>query len=406
MTRPHLATAVALGVFTLLTYFQFPGHTWLQQDSQIYVAILEHLDHPATLSRDLLCVHPHVKWTAFDEVARAIHAATSLSYHFIFDGQMLVFRFLGLMGVFMLAGSAGLNRLGAIFVAFVFGLGMSVGGPEILTLEYEGVPRGYALMLILAALGYGAYRRWKVSVAFAAVALLYHVPTTAPYWLAVAVYALALQRPKALRLALAAFSSACCVLLVLAAFQAGEHESQPLFSVLPADLIPLLRYRGAYNWVDLWKPVWLWQYLLLGVFATGAWLRIHREITKELSALSATLLLYGMLSVPLSWLVLNRMSWSMMPQFQPARAVIFVCIFAVTLGGAAAWWAVRRGRWLEGAAWLVAAVRPASRQACSRPVCPRLRRPARAKAAAACAGAGAGRRIHRFTDHLRGSSLA
>lgn len=353
MTRPHLATAVALGVFTLLTYFQFPGHAWLQQDSQIYVAILEHLDNPATLSRDLLCVHPHVKWTAFDEVARAVHATTSLSYHFIFDGQMLVFRFLGLMGIFMLAGSAGLSRIGAVFVAFLFGLGMSVGGPEILTIEYEGVPRGYALMLILAALGYGAYRRWKVSVAFAAVALLYHVPTTAPYWLAVVVYALALQRPKALRTALVAFASACAVLLVLAAFQAGEHESQPLFSVLPADLIPLLRYRGAYNWVDLWKPVWLWQYLLLGVFATGAWLRIHREITKELSALSATLLLYGMLSVPLSWLVLNRMSWSMMPQFQPARAVVFVCIFAVTLGGAAAWWAVRRGRWLESAAWLV-----------------------------------------------------
>jgi hypothetical protein len=353
VTRPHLATAVALGAFTLLTYFQFPGHTWLQQDSQIYVAMLEHLDNPATLSRDLLCVHPHVKWTAFDEIARALHAITSLSYHVVFDAQLLVFRFLGLVGIFLLAGSAGLNRIGATFVAFLFGLGMFVGGPEILTIEYESVPRGFALMLILAALGYGAYRRWKVSVAFAAVALLYHPPTSAPYWLAVVVYALALQRPKALRTALVAFASACFVLLTLAAFQAGEHESQPLFSVIPSDLIPLLRYRGTYNWVDLWKPAWLWQYLLLGVLSTGAWLRLRREITKELSALSATLLLYGMLSIPLSWLFLNRMSWSMMPQFQPARAVVFICIFAVTLGGAAAWSAARRGLWLESAAWLL-----------------------------------------------------
>jgi hypothetical protein len=353
VTRPHLATAVALGAFTLLTYFQFPGHTWLQQDSQIYVAMLEHLDNPATLSRDLLCVHPHVKWTAFDEIARALHAVTGLGYHTILDIQMLIFRFLGLVGIFLLAGSAGLNRIGAIFVSFLFGLGMFVGGAEILTLEYEAVPRGFALMLILAALGYGAYRRWKVSVAFAALALLYHPPTSFPYWLAVVVYALALQRPKALRTALIGFSSACFVLLTLAAFQAGEHESQPLFSVIPYDLISLLRLRGWYNWVDLWKPDWLWEYVLLGVFAAGAWLRLRREITPELAALSATLLLYGMLSIPLSWLFLNKMRWSMMPQFQPARAVIFVCVFAIILGGAAAWSAARRGRWLESAAWLL-----------------------------------------------------
>ena len=353
MTRPHLATALALGAFTCLTYLQFPGHTWLQQDSQVYVAILEHLDNPAVLSRDLLCVHPHVKWTAFDEIARALHAVTGLGYHTVLDAQMLIFRFLGLVGIFLLAGSAGLNRIGAIFVAFLFGLGMFVGGAEILTIEYEAVPRGFALMLILAALGYGAYRRWKVSVVFAALALLYHPPTSFPYWLAVIVYALALQRPKALKTALIAFSSACFVLLTLAAFQAGEHESQPLFSTIPSDLIPLLRYRGWYNWVDLWKPDWLREYLLLGVFAAAAWLRLRREITRELAALSATLLLYGMLSIPLSWLLLNYMSWSMMPQFQPARAVIFVCVFAIILGGAAAWSAARRGRWLESAAWLL-----------------------------------------------------
>jgi len=353
VTRPHLATAVALGAFTLLTYFQFPGHTWLQQDSQIYVAILEHLDQPATLARDLLCVHPHVKWTAFDEIARALHAIPGLDYRAIFDGQMLLFRFVGLMGVFLLAGSAGLTRTGATFVAFLFGLGLFVGGPEILTIEYEAVPRGLALMLVLAALGYGAYRRWKISVAFAALAVLYHAPTTVPYWLAVVVYALVLQRPKALWTAIAGFAASCGVLLALAAAQTGEFEVQPLFSVVPPDLIPLLRYRGGYAWVDLWKPDWLWQYLLLFVFATGAWLRLHRQITRELAALSAALLAYGALSVPLSWLLLNQMQWSMMPQFQPARAVVFVCILAVVLGGAAAWSAAQRGAWLEGAAWLL-----------------------------------------------------
>ena len=41
-----LATAAVCVALALLTFFQFPGHTWLQQDSQIYVPILEHLRDP------------------------------------------------------------------------------------------------------------------------------------------------------------------------------------------------------------------------------------------------------------------------------------------------------------------------------------------------------------------------
>lgn len=36
-----VAGVVAIGALALLTYYQFPGHIWLQQDSQIYAAILE-----------------------------------------------------------------------------------------------------------------------------------------------------------------------------------------------------------------------------------------------------------------------------------------------------------------------------------------------------------------------------
>ena len=353
MNRPQLATAAALGAFTLLTYFQFPGHTWLQQDSQIYVAILEHLDNPATLARDLVCVHPHVKWTAFDEIARTLRAATGLSYHTVLNSQLLLFRFLGLAGVFLLALSAGLNRIGATFVAFLFGLGLFVSGPEILTIEYEAVPRGFALLLTLAALGCVARGRWRISVALACLALLYHPPTSAPYWLAVIVCALILRHQRAFWTVLVGFSAACAALLALAALQAGEHEFQPLFSVIPADLVPLLRGRGKYVWVDLWNADWMSQHLLLAVFAAGAWFRVRREMARELSAVSAALIVYGALSIPLSWLFLNQMRWSMMPQFQPARAVVFIYVFAVILGGAASWLAARRGRWLEGAAWLL-----------------------------------------------------
>jgi len=42
----------------LVTFFQFPGHTYLQQDSQIYVPILEHLRDPAVLRNEILAEHP------------------------------------------------------------------------------------------------------------------------------------------------------------------------------------------------------------------------------------------------------------------------------------------------------------------------------------------------------------
>ena len=353
MTRPHTATAIALGAFTLLTYFQFPGHTWLQQDSQIYVAMFEHLDNPSVLARDIVCVHPHVKWTIYDETTRALHNWSGLSYRNVLDAQMLLFRFFGLAGVFLIAAAAGLNRLGALFVAFLFGLGAFIGGPEILTLEYEPVPRGFALMLVLLALGYGAFGRWRIAVVLAGIALLYHPPTSAPFWLAAVVYTIVRRKPTVARNVLAGYFGGAFLLLIFAAFQTGEHESQPLFARIPDDLVTLMRYRGAYNWVDLWKSEWLVQYALLTAFAAGAWMRLRKAMDHELTAMSFTLIVYGILSVPLSWLTLNVMRWSMMPQFQPARAVLFVVAFAIILGAAAGWRAAQAGRWLEATLWLI-----------------------------------------------------
>jgi len=362
VTRPHTATALALGAFTLVTYLQFPGHTWLQQDSQTYVAILEHLDNPPVLARDLVATHPHVKWTVYDEIARGLHALTGLSYHVVLDAQLLVFRFLGLTGVFLLAAAAGLNRIGAIFVAFFFGLGAAIGGPEVLSLEYEPVPRAFALLLVLAALGYGAFDRWGISGALGALALLYHPPTSAPYWLAVLVYAFLHPRVRAMRAVPLAFLCASTVLMASAALQAGEHEAPPLFMRIPADLVALLRYRGSYNWVDQWKRDWLWQYALLAALAGAAWWRLRKQLSRELAVLSATLTVYGLLSMAISLVTLNLLDWAMMVQFQPARAVILVTLFAIVLCAAAAWSAARRGARLECFVWLLPVIAiPANR---------------------------------------------
>ena len=74
-----LATAAACIALALLTFFQFPGHTWLQQDTQIYVPILEHLRDPAVLRNDMLVQHPHVAFTLYDEAALAFAPSRALA---------------------------------------------------------------------------------------------------------------------------------------------------------------------------------------------------------------------------------------------------------------------------------------------------------------------------------------
>jgi hypothetical protein len=51
--------------------------------------------------------------------------------------------------------------------------------------------------------------------------------------------------------------------------------------------------------------------------------------------------------------LLEKARWSLMPQYQPARAVLFIPAFAMVLGGIAA---LRAGRWWERALWLTPAL--------------------------------------------------
>src|SRR4051812_20679357 len=97
------ATASAVAALALLTFFQFPGHTYLQQDSQIYVPILEHLRDPAVLRNDLLVQHTHVAFTLYDELALAGRAVTGLGFHEILALQQVVTRALGIWGLLLIA---------------------------------------------------------------------------------------------------------------------------------------------------------------------------------------------------------------------------------------------------------------------------------------------------------------
>src|SRR5215475_1276416 len=67
----RVATASLCLAFALLTFLQFPGHTWLQQDTQIYTPILENLRDPSLFRNEIIVQQPHVAWSLYDERAGA-----------------------------------------------------------------------------------------------------------------------------------------------------------------------------------------------------------------------------------------------------------------------------------------------------------------------------------------------
>jgi len=97
MKRFVVGSAI-LGI-TLLNFFQFPGRTWLQSDTQIYMPILEHMSDASVLQKDLIAEHPHVAFTLYDETAIALRRITGLDFRHVLQSEQFVFRALGIWGV-------------------------------------------------------------------------------------------------------------------------------------------------------------------------------------------------------------------------------------------------------------------------------------------------------------------
>src|SRR5216684_44982 len=180
MKRFVVGSAV-LGI-TLLNFFQFPGHTWLQSDTQIYMPILEHMSDPSVLQKDLIAEHPHVAFTLYDETAIALRELTGLNFRHVLQSEQFVFRALGIWGVYLIATALGLSDLPALIVAAVFSLGATITGPAVLVFEYEPVPRGFAVPLIFLAIGLLAHDRLLGAAVAASAAFLMHPPSAVPFW--------------------------------------------------------------------------------------------------------------------------------------------------------------------------------------------------------------------------------
>ncbi len=336
-----------LAVFALLGYFLFPGHTYLQSDTQIYLPMLERAADPAVLEHDIIATHPHLRYTIFDEVAVGLKRLTGAGFEPILGGLAFAARLVGLYGVFLLGTAAGLPASAALFLAGLFGLGTVIIGPAVLTVEYEPIPRGMALPLLLLALGWSGQERWRAAGIALGAGFLIHPPTVWPVWLVLGGYALWKRHFSILW----GLGGAFAVLFLAAKFQVGETEAQAFWATVPPDLEALQRMRAAYVWVGMWKAEWWIQHAVLLALALGAWWRIRATLNPALRVILLALPLAGAASVAVSYLLLDVAKWIVIPQVQPARALLWVTAAAILNGAIAA---ARATHWAERFAWLLA----------------------------------------------------
>jgi hypothetical protein len=328
----------------LLTFFEIPGHTWLQQDSQIYVPILEHERDPGMLRNDMLVQRSHVAYTLYDEIAVALRGATGLSFREVLAAEQIATRALGIWGLLMLAEVLGLGRWQAMVAAVVCSLGARITGPEVLTIEYEPTPRAFAVPLLVCAMGLAARGRWLASGIAAGAAVLYHAPTTLPVLAAGALVLASGRTDHKLRWSV---PLACAFAILLVAAQ-GQEQHQQLFASLAPGQETLQRMRAAYVYVSTWPMQTIAWHLAIFAVLVAACRRLQRMGWLLLPAI-------GLLTMPLSWLLLEHWKWGLAPQIQPMRALLFGTLAMQLMTACAGMLAKRRG---EAAVWLALAVAP------------------------------------------------
>ncbi len=342
MTSTRLWSGVVIALLTAVSFWWFPGHTILQSDTQIYIPILKHLENPAVLVNDAMAVRPHVGFTIYDEVALFVHRATGITFQAILQTQQLICRALAVTGLCLIARAAGLNPALSLTVAALVSLGATVNGPQVLTVEYEPVPRGFALSLAVFSIGLLVTDRFRWAALTSALAFAYHPPTAAPVFTIVAVLAGRRELP------VLAIGPLLVAASALTQSPVSEHVS--VFSRIDPDLEAIQRMRASYNWVDTWIGRYALHYAVLFAAAlTGTYRIKHAKLRFILIALP----LIGVLSIAVSWLVIDYAKLLIGAEYQPARYVLYIPFCAALSCGIAGLLAAKQQRWLEAAGFLL-----------------------------------------------------
>jgi hypothetical protein len=323
-----------LALLALLSYFQYPGHIYLQSDTQIYVPMLQRFQDLSLYQRDPMVTRAHTAFTLYDELALAAWRATHLPLEGALGLLHAAARVALLAGIFLIARAAGLPDWPALACAGIYALGGFVRGPSVLLVEYEPVPRALAMGPLVLGIGLAAHGRYLAAGAAGAAAFLLHPTTAAPFWL---LFGMAPFFPNPLRGStprlrdLAPLAAAAALLALGAMRQSGVSEPQALFGKIDQAWESVLRLRAPYLFVTLWPRAYFWQYGAMLPAAALAYRRLRGRMQPVLRFLLAGLALLGLISIPASYGLLEKLKLALIPQVQPLRSILFLQMETVLL---------------------------------------------------------------------------
>lgn len=350
--RRALLLLVSISAITWLEFEVFPAHTYLKGDTQIFLPILERLDAPGYLSRDLVATHPNVTYTIYDEVTLFLHEAAGLDFETALTVQQVFCRSAAVLGVFLLVLATGVDDAFALIIATLVNLGAALPGAHVSITDPEPSPHAFAFDLILLAMGLLAREKPLLAGLIGGLALLYHVPAAAPFWAIVLIAFICDKRLRKLfRPALSILIVFALLLANLSQLQPGVIEAQPLFAKISVELANLQHFRTSYVWVSTWAGHLIWLYLAVWICGIWATARIWPLLNRQMRWFVIALPLCGILSVAASDLLLEHLRWSLIPQLQPARTLVYTVAIASMLCGVAGIEAARSRRIGEAVLW-------------------------------------------------------
>lgn len=352
--RRALLLALAFAAITFAEFEIFPGHTYLQGKTQLYVPMLERLDTPGFLSRDLIATHPNLSYTIYDEVTLFLHEAMHLDFETALALQQVISRAAAIIGVYLLVYAAGFGQVWALALAALVNLGAFLPGPAVHLVDPEPVPANFSFSLSLSAIGCLVSGKPLLCGLIGGIAFLYDPSIAAVLWIAILIAFIVDGRLRGLiRPALTIFAVFILLLANLAQLQPGISDSEPPFSRIPADVTAILQTRTGYAWVPHWAGHEIWVYLAILVCGLWATARVWQSLNRQARWFFLLPSLLGVLSIPVSAVLLEQFGWWLLPRIQPARSLLFTVEFALIACSIAGIQALRLRSRVEGLAWLV-----------------------------------------------------
>jgi hypothetical protein len=242
----------------------------------------------------------------------------------------------------------------ALLLAAVFALGADVVGPSVFVIEFEPVPRQFALCLVLLGVGLCAHGRYVGGAVAGAAGALFHPPAVIPFGVVFSLQALTAKIPFSRRLVrLLPFIVAAIVLAI--AMRVSHEDTNGLFDKLGTIQKQIQNARDSYVFVSRWFPAWAVTYFLLWGISIAAVVRMWPDTAGSRFYLLG-MPAFGMFSIPLSYLITERLNLNLGPQMQPARALLYVTLFAIIGGTAAGLKAAGARRFVEAFVWFFIAI--------------------------------------------------